>query len=70
MNAARYPELAACKASADLRASLGYSLMGDSERDLLARHYKRIGERHRGTWDSPYWLPRIVKATHKVLEPA
>ena len=62
MNAKRYPELSACKSGSDLRRELGYSPMGDSERDLLARHYARIGRRHCGTWDSPYWLPRIGMA--------
>lgn len=70
MNANRYPELWACKSNSDLRRKLGYSAMGDGERDLLARHYARIGRRHYGTWDSHYWLPRIVRATHKILEAA
>jgi hypothetical protein len=68
MNAQRYPELAACKTSRQLRVGLGYSPMGDAERDLLARHYARIGRRHWAIWDSAYWLKRIVAATHKVLE--
>jgi hypothetical protein len=70
VNANRYPELSALKSNSQLRVQLGYSPMGDGERDLLARHYARIGWRHYGTWDSPYWLPRIVKATHKALEAA
>ena len=67
MNANRYPELASLKAATDLRSSLGYSPMGDCERYLLARHYAGFQRRHWGTWDSSYWLPRIVRATHKVL---
>jgi hypothetical protein len=70
MNAQRYPELAVCKAGRQLRLGLGYSPMGDAERELLAQHYARIGKRHWGIWDSAYWLPRIVRATHKVLEAA
>jgi len=67
MNANRYPELAALRSSADLRRHLGYAPMGDSERELLAQHYAGFMRRHWGTWDSPYWLPRIVRATHAVL---
>lgn len=70
MNANRYPELSALKSNFDFRVKAGYSPMGDGERDLLARHYARIGRRHQSTWDSRHWLPRIVRATHKVLEAA
>ena len=62
----RYPELEALRANVQLRVSLGYRGMGDIERDLLAGHYARIIRRHPMA-SSPHWLPRIVRATHRVL---